>query len=373
MKKLTAVFLALVMVLSLAACTAVQNLLPGKSDGGDTTAQVSGETFDAGRISVLVPSGWNAIPQHDVFSDDPNTMLTDVINVCKGGSAPEDLFSKPYIRFDFGGKDKTLYMADKDFYEDVVDLEPLTTGDHTWNGYSCNNYGTPLTVLFCEEGEIQYQASVFTETSGGKISLEDADVLAILASIAPTSEEDAAASEGPAAGAAQQAEESSDNSALYSRFRGDWHGMVGFRNCTDGYAQIDNADYPAIARFKVDSDGEIHPFIAIYVENTPFENLSAEWDTDYDAMRLRGTWQTADFDELIWEKNGTLSVEIPVTNTLGSLTLVLNFRRLDDTGWTDEDPRLTETTIERCMGMSFDDLAEMFEIPFTDYPSEDVG
>lgn len=165
-------------------------LLTACGEGGGTTAtdpaEVTGETFDAGKVSALVPSGWKAFPQHDVFSDDPNTMLPDVINIIKGGTSDSDMFTKPYIRFDFGGEDKELYFTDKDFYDDVVDIEPITTGEHTWTGFSCTSLGYKMTILFCEEGNIQYQATVYTEQSGGKISLEDADVQAILASVAPS-------------------------------------------------------------------------------------------------------------------------------------------------------------------------------------------
>lgn len=181
LKKIIALTLTVLMLLPLVACG-------GTTGGGETGGEVTGEVYDAGEVSALVPTGWKAFPQHDAFSSDANAMLTDVINICKGGESDMDLFSKPYIRFDFGGPDKDLYMTDKDFYDNVQDLEPITTGEHTWNGFSGESLGTKLVVLFCEEGDIQYQATLFTEPSSGKISLEDADVLAILASVAPTGE-----------------------------------------------------------------------------------------------------------------------------------------------------------------------------------------
>ena len=112
MKKLIAILLAALMLLSLAACgdKPAENTTDTETaaESGETAA-VTGETFDAGDITVTVPSGWTAIPQHDVFSDDPKAMLTDVVNVCKGGKTADDLFSKPYIRFDFGTSGETPY------------------------------------------------------------------------------------------------------------------------------------------------------------------------------------------------------------------------------------------------------------------------
>lgn len=373
MKKWIALMLAAMLLLTLAACGGTTET-PAAAESAETA--VAGETYDAGQVSALVPGGWKAFPQHDVFSDDPNAMLPDVINICKGGESDMDLFSKPYIRFDFGGANKTLYMADKDFYDDVKDLDPITTGSHTWNGFSCDNYGSKLTVLFCEEGAIQYQASIFTETSGGKISLEDADVLAILASVAPTGEEDlAAASAAPAAQEPSAAEPAADDpSALYARYRGDWHGMVGFRDCTGKYDDMDGSDTNAIARFKVFDGGVVNPFVGVHVEDTPIENLTAAWDEENGALLLSGTWISVDFSDVpAVEENGTLHFEIPIAKEAGSLRLVFNLRRLDDTGWTDEDPRMTDEDAAHCVGMTFDELAELNGYAFTDYPGRDEG
>ena len=179
--KLVSVLLCVVLcAVLLTACG--EQAAPAATD----PAEVTGETFDAGKVSALVPNGWKAFPQHDVFSDDAKAMLPDVINIIKGGSSDTDMFTKPYIRFDFGDAEKTLYFTDKDFYDDVADLEPITTGEHTWNGFSCTSLGYKMIILCCEDGDLQYQATIYTEQSNGKISLDDADVQAILASVAPS-------------------------------------------------------------------------------------------------------------------------------------------------------------------------------------------
>lgn len=69
---------------------------------------------------------------------------------------------------------------------EAVDLEPVTIGDYTWNGFTGKSIGTPIAVLWTgEEGEDQIQLTICLK-NGDKISLEDADVQAIIASITPS-------------------------------------------------------------------------------------------------------------------------------------------------------------------------------------------
>ena len=95
MKKLIALLLAASMcVAMLAGCNG--NKKPeetGKPDSGqpDTTVttqpntatpDVPGEIFDAGNVQALVPEGWKAFPQKDVFSDEEDATDPDVICIC---------------------------------------------------------------------------------------------------------------------------------------------------------------------------------------------------------------------------------------------------------------------------------------------------
>ena len=61
--------------------------------------------------------------------------------------------------------------------------EPVTLGDYTWKGFTAKSLDTPIAILWTgEEGSDQIQVMICLE-NGDKISLEDADVQAILASI----------------------------------------------------------------------------------------------------------------------------------------------------------------------------------------------
>jgi len=199
MKKIFALILALVMCASvLAGCGSKPSdnttTTPDSGTQQDTqgSTDVSGEMYDAGNVQALVPDGWKAFASLDVFSDEPDATDPNVVSICKGGETDLDLFSKPYIRFDFYGPDKEMMMdmdSYKEFYENVKDIDPITTGDHTWTGFEATSSDVPLTILWAEEGEYQYQASIFTEASSGSISLSDSDVQAILASVAPSTAE----------------------------------------------------------------------------------------------------------------------------------------------------------------------------------------
>lgn len=165
-----------------------------------------------------------------------------------------------------------------------------------------------------------------------------------------------------------------DNSAL-GRFRGDWNGVLLFTNCTGKYEYLDDGiPVAAIARFAVHDDGSIDPFIGINVEDTPFEDLTASYSDFWEELTICGKWINVPFEGvMVKENNGTLHIEVPIAKEAGSLCMVMNFRRLDDEGWTDENPRLGANQIEYCKGKTFGELAEIIGYSFWDYPSPDEG
>ncbi len=157
-------------------------------------------------------------------------------------------------------------------------------------------------------------------------------------------------------------------------FRGDWNGALGFRNCTGNYEDLNDENTAAIARFAVQSDGSIEPFIGIDVEDTPFVDLTATYDDFWEELKISGSWINVSFENIpVTEYDGTLHIEIPIEKETGSLELVINLRRLDDEGWTYEDPGLSKANIEYCKGMTFGELASLIGYDFWDYPSPDEG
>ena len=183
MKKRFVLFLTLVMTICLLAACGEDTPATPDTTQNQQPDTISGELFDAGNVQVRVPEGWKAFPVMDLFADEPNTTDPDAITICKGGQTDLDLFSKPYIRVDFYGPDLEMMGGLKDFYDQTEDLEPIQLGSHNWQGFTTTDYGL-MAVLVSEEGDLQFQVSIYLEASDGKISLEDADVRYILETIA---------------------------------------------------------------------------------------------------------------------------------------------------------------------------------------------
>jgi len=169
------------------------------TSNGSAAPTVAGELFDAGNVTALVPEGWMAFPESDLFSDDPDAVDPDVITICKDAESDFDLFSNPYVRIDYYGPDRDLWEPSKEWYDDAKDLDPTVIGPYTWNGFQGTSFGTPTIILWTVDGENEYQISIICEASNGKISLEDADVQAIIASVMPSDGSAGAATNTPAA------------------------------------------------------------------------------------------------------------------------------------------------------------------------------
>ena len=270
MKKLIALLLAASMCAAmLAGCNG--NKKPEetrKPDSGqpDTTVttqpntatpDVPGEIFDAGNVQALVPEGWKAFPQKDVFSDEEDATDPDVICICKGAETELDLMSKPFVRIDYYGPNTEMGGDLKDWYSNVKDLEPIQCGPYTWEGFTTTDYGL-MAVLVAEDGKHQYQASVYLETDDGSISLEDEDVLAILASVAPSN------------GSAGSGEDTPGGEVVttgnYDWWEGDWYGWWAIKNGTGIYKE------PSDLNLVWDTFAEID----VYNDNTGRVTI---WDT----------------------------------------------------------------------------------------------
>lgn len=176
MKKIIAILLALVLCFSLAACGG-----DGDKTSGDTTPdEVKGETYDAGNVSALVPQGWKAFPVSDLFEEYDGDNDPTAVQICKGGESEWDIFTKPYLQINYY-PDNSLYVS-KDFYDDAADLEPMQLGGRTWNGFTATSMDYPMAILWTE-GDVQIQVTVNLGTTDGTITINDADVQAIIASI----------------------------------------------------------------------------------------------------------------------------------------------------------------------------------------------
>ena len=173
------------MIALLLTAVSLTAILAGCSKGSAPTKpeDVKGETFDGGNISALVPDGWMGFHGVDFFDEYEEGYDPNVIQIYKGAKSEWDQFSTPYVMISYYGPDNPMFEPSKDFYEEGADLEPVTLGDYTWKGFTAKSLDTPIAILWTgEEGEGQIQLMICLE-NGDKISLDDADVQAIIASI----------------------------------------------------------------------------------------------------------------------------------------------------------------------------------------------
>jgi len=246
----------------------------------DQSGSGEGELYDAGNVTVLVPAGWKAFPQSDVFAEEEGAMNPDVIRVCKGGETDWDLFTKPSIQINYWGPSVTGLPTDKDWYEDAKDLEPITTGDHHWTGFQGASMGSKLIVLFEDLGNIQYQATIWYETDDGSISLEDADVQAILASPFPSDGTEATgAGEEPAGGSEIGGSDVGEPVEQdYEWWAGDWYGWWCIKNASGIYTPLSDIAWDAYAQ------------ISVFFDDTGLVML---WDSETDMYNaLASCWVT---------------------------------------------------------------------------------
>jgi len=160
---------------------------PSPTPASTGSAGVKGETHSAENISALVPEGWKAFPFYSGGDESPNTF-----SIHKGALTTMDQWYTPGVQIqifpDGSGFGSNIQ---KDMYEDVMDLAPLTLGDYTWEGFSglskdnSGEYTRPFALLWTDAGNDKIQVTVWLEMEEITITLLDADVQAILASIKP--------------------------------------------------------------------------------------------------------------------------------------------------------------------------------------------
>lgn len=253
MKKALILFLTLALCLSVfAGCGGGGTDAPATNDpassGSDNSGEITGEYFDAGEVKAIVPNGWKAFPVSDVFAEEEDAMMPDAIQIAKGAKDGLDLFSCPYLHITYYGPDTTLWEPDSSWYDNPVDLEPMTIGNFTWKGFTGESLGTKIAVIWAEgSNNQQYQVSAYVDAANGTISLDDPDVQAIIASIQPSAGPDsgiggAAAtepSEEPAVSDDPAVEAPAESLSVYADYwAGDWYGWWAIDSATGIYEEL---------------------------------------------------------------------------------------------------------------------------------------
>ena len=263
MKKIIAILIALLMSISLlAGCGGGGS---GDSGAASNEVTVKGSVFDAGNVKALVPEGWKAFEVPDAFGDG---MDPDIMHIIKGGSKDTDMLSHAYIRLEYFGPDRWMMEPDKDWYEDCTDMQPFTVNGYSWNGFSGKTMGTPITVLWTEDGDIGYQLNLMTDADKSSFKLEDADVQAILMTLRPSTDPDPEKSVKIAvAGGGEKADSDKSVNADFSWWNGEWYGWWAIKNGTGSYQGPSDANVC----------WDTYANIEVYDDETGYLTL---WDTE---------------------------------------------------------------------------------------------
>ena len=179
MKKLLALILALVLVFALAACG---------EEAPKTPEEVTGETIDAGKFTVLVPKGWKSFTSSDLFDEYEGDTDPTKINIYRGAESEFDQLRKPGLQIVYYGPNKYYYKASKDYYDDAEDIAPIEIGGRKWEGFTASSFGTKICVLSAGDDPAadQFAVNIWLDMSGeGKdvLTVYDPALLAILGSI----------------------------------------------------------------------------------------------------------------------------------------------------------------------------------------------
>ncbi|MGN0375777.1 MAG: hypothetical protein ACI4EN_09800 [Butyrivibrio sp.] len=136
------------------------------------------ELFDNDVLRVVIPDGWKLFGG---MGSDGNPSPKK-LHIYKNALDETDIYVRAGITVCLFKKGEK-YTSTKDFYDNVMDLEPFMMGEHMWSGYTCTSLGYPYVMLDTIQDGCVIQVMILTENGEHKISLNDMDVQTILGSI----------------------------------------------------------------------------------------------------------------------------------------------------------------------------------------------
>ena len=169
---------ALLLIPVLCLCAACKKNQPAPAGPG-----IPGAVQTVGSITVFVPEGWEAVPDDETH-----------IRLCKG-----DAFSATYIKLQLYPNSPAALPAEGTC-QDVQALEAQTFGAMTWTGFSgTKTTGTgvgTVTYLITQAEGNNFLATIWYDEGSEPISIQDAQVQAILSQVsAPLPEAEPAATD----------------------------------------------------------------------------------------------------------------------------------------------------------------------------------
>jgi len=156
--------------------------------------------------------------------------------------------------------------------------------------------------------------------------------------------------------------------SIATSYVGDWHGMAEFYDCTGDYSDEDGMQCEVVVRLIFDEDGYCTPYIRLCLDQPEDENFvieSLDYDAEYDCILLNGTLhgKTIDPVESFIELEGeVLYIGAEYDDGSGDVFCVLGaLRRLDDQWDYENDyPYLSQEGVDFYMGKSFEEIVELY-------------
>lgn len=155
----------------------------GESSGGDSVGDVSGERISTGVISALCPDGWKSYDVTDFFSDDEDAIDLAGLQFNKGAQTEDDKYLTSGIEISYFDKDSYFMEPTPENYmvDNPEDWGPMELSGRTWIGFKDLDRGD--TFIWSQEGDYHLLVTLFIDSSDDKLSMEDAEVQAIISSI----------------------------------------------------------------------------------------------------------------------------------------------------------------------------------------------
>jgi len=150
------------------------------SDSDGESGEIKGETYANEVFNVFVPEGWLLIPFSLNGEPNPHTL-----GIYKGAVNEYSMVNCPGLEISYPAISRELFRpTSKSRYDNVVDLPPLVFENRVWEAFTGEYLNTPVAILLDDGDEGFLVAVWFTSAFGEEtISLDDADVLAIIASL----------------------------------------------------------------------------------------------------------------------------------------------------------------------------------------------
>ncbi|HZK43064.1 MAG TPA: hypothetical protein VFC73_02135 [Syntrophomonadaceae bacterium] len=149
--------------------------------------EIKGEIIDAGEVSALCPEGWVNVPVEDFVRTqqegetvfDPTRLQFDKISKSQEN---EFLTLGAWIYY-YPKETNTEDLFVNSFSLKSEAWGPKEIGGRTWEGFVGLDLGERNATIWTEDDDAKFYVRVVLEVGKETISLEDADMQAILASI----------------------------------------------------------------------------------------------------------------------------------------------------------------------------------------------